>query len=811
MMLDRAQAQAAPIPQAALRAPETVLRLERMGSFHQTRLSFLRVLLRRIAREGWQVVRTRWEIDARGVGTAVYEARTGSGRTCSLVAFGHDLPPEKRTDRVIAEAWDATFALHDGQVSAADVERLRRNIPFQEAGRCSAAELVMARANRSVRLFDGVVAALAAGRQPAAAALDAVGYLMRTTAVYGGGKFGLADRARVAGRPEFAGPFAAEMLTVWLIRAFTAHLVEHMAACRAPEAAVRLDPALRRRLGVGNSTGLGMAPFVVNHPGLFHRWMAARETALARVRAVERAEPPEISIFRDRLARGRRQVAGWRTDDAAQARRIAEPGRDLDRLAASVETTDLFAPFPWERLWAFAERELGCEAQEFLVTLLLEPYGALVDDLAEDMAGDEGPDFAIDGAMSLSELREAIERVYGFALQTDFAAPEAQARFWYVSAEKLEPRLGERGAEAGMEREQPLGVARDVARLHAALAARPAGMTVAVLLAAEPAFRHAVRRIQLAVRLPYAEIRDNLLGATMRPVDILRCKLSRFGATDFDPRSDRWVRIALFRHAPFPDELVELDPDDWAIPPLEEPPLPQTAGQTPSKSRPLPVQAEAPTGFSLSEVEAEIRKAARGAGFSWGLAEEAGWAGRRLARAAPNLLEALAEELDAVEAGRSSARMEWDGKALRLPRNGPPLSPLVLGPSLSDWAPLLAAAPLEFAGPCGNPALLAPWLCEAAHRLDRQLLLWGKTGAVEISPDGAEAAMRLAGFDARDGFQVRLSGKLLHWETPLPPARPIRLPDALWRRFGRLAARTYVEASDLSRRQGAGAGLSDND
>jgi hypothetical protein len=59
---------------ATLRAPDHVLRLERMGSFHQTRLSFMRVLLRRLAREGWQVTRSLWEIDAKGKGVAVYEA-----------------------------------------------------------------------------------------------------------------------------------------------------------------------------------------------------------------------------------------------------------------------------------------------------------------------------------------------------------------------------------------------------------------------------------------------------------------------------------------------------------------------------------------------------------------------------------------------------------------------------------------------------------------------------------------------------------------------------------------------------------------
>ena len=104
-------------------------------------------------------------------------------------------------------------------------------MPLQEAGRYLASELVLARANRSVRLFDQVVAALAEGRQPDAASVEATGYLMRTTAVYGNGKFGIADRDLIKGRPEAFGPFRAEMLTVYLIRLFTVDLVEHLRTC----------------------------------------------------------------------------------------------------------------------------------------------------------------------------------------------------------------------------------------------------------------------------------------------------------------------------------------------------------------------------------------------------------------------------------------------------------------------------------------------------------------------------------------------------------------------------------------------------
>jgi hypothetical protein len=201
-----------------------------------------------------------------------------------------------------------------------------------------------------------------------------------------------------------------------------------------------------------------------------------------------------------------------------------------------------------------------------LVSLLLEPQGALIDDLADQMSVDETVEFPIDGAMSVARCRRLIEDVYAFALRQDYAITAAQARFWYVSEEKLEPRLGERFEEPGAELEQPLGIARDVAALYQALANYPADSSLADFLSQEPDRRHVVRRVQIAARHPYAEVRDNLLAAEMRPIDLLRCKLSFFGAMCFDPRSDRWVRITLFQHAPLPAEIDPLSADDWAPP-----------------------------------------------------------------------------------------------------------------------------------------------------------------------------------------------------------------------------------------------------
>lgn len=793
-----------------LRAPETVMRLARMGSFHQTRLSFMRVLLRRLARENWTFARPVWSVDAKGEGHSIYEAR-GNGRVYSLIAFANDLDPSKRTDRVIAQEWDSTFVLYDGVPTQADIERLSRNVPRQEAGRCSASEIVLARANKSVRLFELVADKLAAGHQPDAAELDAVGYLMRTTAVYGSGKFGLVDHEAIRERPEFSGPFAAEMLAVWLIRAYTIDLVEHMARMRALQTAVPLDRALRRRLGVGNSTGLGMAPFLVTHAALIDRWITARETALARVRSVSGASSDEIAIFRDMLARGRRQMDEWNVDDVFQMARIEGLRRDLATLAAHVDGSDLSAEFALDRLYRFAENKLGLEAQEFLVTLLVEPYGHLVDDLADTMACDEARQWHIDGSATLAALAEAIDAAYGHALGIDFGDPKANARFWYVSEEKLEPRLGERASDDGAELEQPLAVARDVKALRETVRGCRPDMPVAVFLLAQPEFRHVVRRVQIASQRPYAEVRDNLIDASMRPIDLLRCKLSFFGASGFDPRSDRWVRIALYRHAPFPDELHELDADDWAIPP-NVPKSAPPARTTITISGKCDPHLRLPSGdrLSLNELDALVRKASRGSGLSWGLAEEAGKAARALGAAEPTMLEALAEILEAQHSGKLSTSIDADGSGWSVGVDRP-LNPLVLGAAISDQAFALSDAAMRVAGEVARPSLLLPFLVTACRLSKRSLLIRTDRAVTSCSADGwAADATRLLG----DGVRLlEIEAAESAAEAPRAPAATgaVSISEALRKRFERLAHLTYVPSSERSRATGAGAGLNDND
>jgi hypothetical protein len=541
------------------------MQLARLGSFHQCRLSFMRTLLRRLKHENWTFERPVFDIDEKGVGVAVYTAR-GPQRPYSLICFAHDLPPELRSDRVIAHAWDATFTLFDGVPDKHDIERLSHNVPKQEAGRVTASEISLSRANRSVRLFDHVVESLASGRQPDRDKVETVGYLMRTTAVYGSGKFGAADREAICDRPEFRGPFQPEMLSVFLTRAFVLDLVEHLAHARSPQTAVVIDPELRRRFGVGNSTGLGLAPFIVNHPALLNNWVAAREEALSRVRSLPRATQDEIDCFQEMLARARINARDWRSEHPLQVEKLALLRNDLAGLADRIASDALTGDAPWDRLYEWAEENLSLEGQEQLVSLMLEPYGALVDDLAEAMSADEAAAFPIDGAMPLSKLNTIVEEVYGWALKIDWTSPDAHARVWYVSQEKLEPRLGERFEEPIEPFEQPLAPGRDAAAMHQTIADCKGQGTVAAFLLRHPEHRHIARRAQIAARYPYAEIRDNTISSALLPIDLLRCKLAFFGATHFDPRSDRWVRINMFRDAPFPHELATGDADDWSYP-----------------------------------------------------------------------------------------------------------------------------------------------------------------------------------------------------------------------------------------------------
>ena len=134
--------------------------------------------------------------------------------------------------------------------------------------------------------------------------------------------------------------------------------------------------------------------------------------------------------------------------------------------------------------------------------------------------------------------------------------------FWFISKNKEEPRLADRFIEDGAELEQPLAVARDIKKLYETLSISKNSSTIDKFLSKNSSLRHVVRRAFIAEKFPYSEIQDNTIGSKLVPIDMLRLKLSFFGAIKFDPRSDKWLRICMFQGAPLPSELDNFD-DKW--------------------------------------------------------------------------------------------------------------------------------------------------------------------------------------------------------------------------------------------------------
>ena len=539
--------------QVPLRDPKIVMKLSRLGSFHQSKLSFLRSFLNEF--KDWKYNRDLFDLNDRGYGVAIYSFSKDK-KTYSLVCFANELKDEERSDRVIATKWDAAFALYDGIPSKIDIDRLSQNVPKQEVGRLSYKELTLSRANRSVRAFNYVVECLSKGIQPNTNELSKVGYLYRTTAVYGSGKFGLADRFRIKNRDEINGPFRLEMMLVYLVRQFTFDQVNHIAKHKNPKDAVELDLDICRNLGIGNSTGLGMAPFIVNHPSLLNNWILAKETALKKIREIEKVSEEEFKIFYNCLTKSLKNVTSWNTDSEYQKKKINNLINDLQNLINYLkDNVDKSNFYIFDKLYNWAEENLSEEGVEYLVSIMMEPYNEITDPLISQMSSDEDSSFNIPVDRTINDLREIIEKNYSDILKIDFSKNENNKKFWFISKNKEEPRIGDRFEDNGSELEQPTAIARDIKKLYETISTLKNSLKVGNFLVQNNDLRHIVRRVFITEKYPYSEIQDNTIGSKLVPIDMLRLKLSFFGAVKFDPRSDKWLRICMFQGAPLPNEL----------------------------------------------------------------------------------------------------------------------------------------------------------------------------------------------------------------------------------------------------------------
>jgi len=537
--------------------------LDKMGSRYPSRLSFSRSMLRRLFFDNWKISKSRFDLDDNGYGTVVYEI-TINNNIYSLVCFSQHLDSAERSDRVIAEKWDTAYSLINGKLDDQELDRLRKNVPLQESGRNSSKELILSRANKSVRLFEYVKDCLSKGLQPDINEINKVGYLLRTTAVYGSGKFGLSDFVNTKEVTDFNQPFRAEMLSVYIIREFSVELVEHVAKKLNPSKAVKLENKIKQHLGIGNSTGLGMAPFIIKHPKLINKWMNQYTESLNKI-LNKNIESEKLSSYLQLLEKAFLYLKEVTTFDEYQIKKNTKTVEDLKIYINHIinKKNNTFNDLTWVDLIKFTTNNCNYDTQEIANVQLLELYPEISERLSEDMSDVE--EMKINESQTLRELNSLIEKDYQWALEVDFSKKDNDYLFWYISAAKLEPRLGERYNEEGSELEQHLGVAKMAQKLHSQIQKENFDLSVAEYLVLNPEFRGIIRRIQSLEQYPFAEVQDNILSKETIPINMLRFKLSFFGANRYDPKSDRWLRVSFFSGAPFLSNLNEQNVDSWGF------------------------------------------------------------------------------------------------------------------------------------------------------------------------------------------------------------------------------------------------------
>jgi hypothetical protein len=307
-----------------------------------------------------------------------------------------------------------------------------------------------------------------------------------------------------------------------------------------------------------------MAPFIVNHPTLLNNWILSRETALKKIREIQIVKDQDSELFKDCLKKSLKNITSWNTDSEYQQNKIRLLLRDVKKFINHVENDfDFQSEFPFNQIYLWLEQNSCEECIEYVVSIMMEPYNDITEPLVSNMSSEEEKYFNIPTNRTVQELLEIIKTRYPDILDINFDQKENHQNFWFISKNKEEPRMADRFEEHGSELEQPLAIARDIKKLYERLLSlKNDSTTIAKFLSLNPDLRHVVRRAFIIEKFPYSEIQDNTIGKSIVPIDMLRLKLSFFGALKFDPRSNKWLRICMFQGAPLPNELKNYD-EQW--------------------------------------------------------------------------------------------------------------------------------------------------------------------------------------------------------------------------------------------------------
>jgi hypothetical protein len=296
---------------------------------------------------------------------------------------------------------------------------------------------------------------------------------------------------------------------------------------------------------------------------LLNNWILSRETALKKIREIKDVQEKDAKLFTDCVKKSLTNITSWNTDSEYQQNKIKSLLKNIRNFIDYIENNfDFKTEYPFNKIYLWLEQNVCEECIEYVVSIMMEPYNNIIEPLVSNMSSDEDKYFNIPTNRTINELKEIIEKKYPNILDINFDQKESQQNFWFISKNKEEPRLADRFEEHGSELEQPLAIARDIKKLYEKILSENENLTIAQFLSSNSGLRHVIRRAFIVEKFPYSEIQDNTIGKDIIPIDMLRLKLSFFGALKFDPRSDKWLRICMFQGAPLPTELKNYD-EQW--------------------------------------------------------------------------------------------------------------------------------------------------------------------------------------------------------------------------------------------------------
>ncbi len=548
-------------------SPERVMDPRNLGAIQPTRLSASRSFLAKMLREGWRIERQELELDARGNGTARYTIETPHG-ALTFAAWLREPRGVNRTGRIIGSSWDMLGTLIDGVATEAQIATSARELPKLYEGRAPQGTLIWMRSNQSLRLFRHVRDSLAAGQQPNAAEVKRVGYLMRNTGLDGNGTFGSISFPAIADGHPLAISYHAQMLSAYLMRELSVDVVQELARLDAPEAAVTLAPEVRRHIGVGNGSALGLVMFVYNRPALVHAYVSLTIDAVRHVleqpiacgddrlahleRLLDRAiQYRALEDTRYRVFTGGKQLA----TDLRRIRAVLRAARRGELVRDSSET--LLAA-----VHRYVNGRVSLEALNTLHTLLIELAPDYADALVQErLAFDETQE--LDPRLPALDVRKALQQTFGWALSLPLNDPEHRDRVWYQSRAAEEPRSGPAEEVPGAHEVIPNYPSR-ARELLTALAGVADTTPIGEVLAARPELEHVARSAVALRALPYAVPHADPHDIDFVPVWLVRlmnaCVHGLDRTEDFLNRS---VLGLIYDGAPFRDELAGADAESW--------------------------------------------------------------------------------------------------------------------------------------------------------------------------------------------------------------------------------------------------------